>query len=128
MVYRASYQAWSKRSDAGTVHTVNGNSRTSTGNLAYLKDKSNYPDFLHIYGCLAVPINPDKWSSSVLCKTTKMPHSIKWLVCQLIFEPGTAEIRGRRATHSVVRSGEVRDRRETSKILQGQRGLSDNVK
>jgi hypothetical protein len=54
-------------------------------------------------------------------------HSIKWLVRRPILEPGTAEIRGRRATHSVVRSVEARDERDvknTSRI----KGISDNVK
>ena len=33
-----------------------------TASVAYLKKKSNYPDFLHIW----MAFNPDKWSSTVL--------------------------------------------------------------
>jgi hypothetical protein len=53
----------------------------------------------------------------IFCKTTKMFQSIEWLVYGPIFEPGTAEIRGRRAIHYVVKFSKVRDEREMSKRL-----------
>ena len=60
MAYRTSNQAWSKGLNAGTY------SRTSKCQCSLFPKKTAIIQIFCISGWLAVPINPDKWSSTVL--------------------------------------------------------------
>jgi len=66
MTSRTSHQAWSKGLDAGTVHTVNSNSRTSNCQCSLFSKQNPIIRIFYISGWLAVPIKPDKWSSAYL--------------------------------------------------------------
>jgi hypothetical protein len=72
MAYRTSHQAWSKGLDADTVHTVYSNSRTSDCQCSLFSKKNAIIQISCIPGRLAVPINRDKWSSTVLQKLTAL--------------------------------------------------------
>jgi hypothetical protein len=47
------------------VHTVNSNSRTSDCHCSLLSKKNKFFRIFCITGCLAVPINPDKWGYTI---------------------------------------------------------------
>ena len=66
MASRISNQAWSKGLDAGTVHTINSNNRTSNCQYRLFSKKNPIIRIFYISGCLTVPIIPDKQSSIVL--------------------------------------------------------------
>jgi hypothetical protein len=48
------------------VNTANSNSRTSNYRYSLFSEENPIIRIFCISGCLAVPINPDKWSSAVL--------------------------------------------------------------
>jgi hypothetical protein len=52
------------------VHAVNSNSRNSNCQCSLLSKKNPIIRIFCISGLLAVPINPDKWSSTVYCIVT----------------------------------------------------------
>ena len=64
MASRTSNQAWSK--GLYQVHTVNSNSRNSKANIAYFQKKNPIIRIFGISWWLAVPINPGKWSCTVI--------------------------------------------------------------
>ena len=63
MACRTSKQAWSKGLDAGTE---NSNSRTSNCHSSVFSKKAPILRIFCISGWLTVPINPDKYSFTVL--------------------------------------------------------------
>ena len=64
------------RQDYTQVHTVNSNSRTANCQCSLLSKKNPIIGIFCISGWLAVPVNPDKWSSSVFHKIGSVQTSI----------------------------------------------------
>ena len=56
------------------VHTVNSNSRNSNCGCSLFSRKNSIIRILCMCGWLAIPINPDKWSSTVIINCRKRPH------------------------------------------------------
>jgi len=50
------------------VHTVNSNSRTSNCQCSLFQRNTKFIRIFCVSGCLAVPVNPDKWCSTVFRK------------------------------------------------------------
>jgi len=68
MASGTSNQTWTKDLSASrcTVHIVNSNSRTSNCHCSLLAKKTPVIRIFCLFGWLTVPVNPDKWSYTVI--------------------------------------------------------------